>query len=41
LSPQRAARRVLPDWGPYAVSKTGLDMLVKIYAGEIGKTRCA
>jgi NAD(P)-dependent dehydrogenase (short-subunit alcohol dehydrogenase family) len=26
-------------WGPYAVSKAGLDMLVRIYAGEIAKTR--
>jgi NAD(P)-dependent dehydrogenase (short-subunit alcohol dehydrogenase family) len=26
-------------WGPYAVSKAGLEMLVKIYAGEIAKTR--
>jgi NAD(P)-dependent dehydrogenase (short-subunit alcohol dehydrogenase family) len=34
-----AARRVLPYWGPYAVSKAGLEMLVKIYAGEITKTR--
>ena len=33
------ARGVFPYWGPYAVSKVGLEMLVKIYAGEIGKTR--
>jgi NAD(P)-dependent dehydrogenase (short-subunit alcohol dehydrogenase family) len=33
------ARRVRPYWGPYAVSKAGLEMLVKIYAGEIAKTR--
>jgi NAD(P)-dependent dehydrogenase (short-subunit alcohol dehydrogenase family) len=33
------ARRVSPYWGPYAVSKAGLEMLVKIYAGEITKTR--
>ena len=33
------ARRVSPYWGPYAVSKAGLEMLVKIYAGEIAKTR--
>ena len=33
------ARGVFPYWGPYAVSKAGLDMLVKIYAGEIAKTR--
>jgi NAD(P)-dependent dehydrogenase (short-subunit alcohol dehydrogenase family) len=33
------ARGVFPYWGPYAVSKAGLEMLVKIYAGEIAKTR--
>src|SRR6516162_8404024 len=33
------ARRVSPYWGPYAVSKAALEMLVKIYAGEIAKTR--
>ena len=33
------ARGVFPYWGPYAVSKAGLEMLVKIYAGEISKTR--
>jgi len=27
-----------PYWGPYAVSKAGLEMLVKIYAGEIAQT---
>ena len=32
-------RGVFPYWGPYAVSKAGLEMLVKIYAGEIAKTR--
>ena len=32
------ARRTFPYWGPYAISKTGLEMLVKIYAGEIAKT---
>jgi len=32
-------RGVHPYWGPYAVSKAGLEMLVKIYAGEISKTR--
>jgi NAD(P)-dependent dehydrogenase (short-subunit alcohol dehydrogenase family) len=32
-------RGVHPYWGPYAVSKAGLEMLVKIYAGEITKTR--
>jgi NAD(P)-dependent dehydrogenase (short-subunit alcohol dehydrogenase family) len=29
----------LPYWGPYAVSKAGLEMLVKLYAGEVAKTR--
>jgi NAD(P)-dependent dehydrogenase (short-subunit alcohol dehydrogenase family) len=33
------ARGVFPYWGPYAVSKAGLEMLVKIYASEIAKTR--
>jgi len=33
------AHGVFPYWGPYAVSKAGLEMLVKIYAGEIAKTR--
>jgi NAD(P)-dependent dehydrogenase (short-subunit alcohol dehydrogenase family) len=33
------ARGVFPYWGPYALSKAGLEMLVEIYAGEIGKTR--
>jgi NAD(P)-dependent dehydrogenase (short-subunit alcohol dehydrogenase family) len=33
------ARAVFPYWGPYAVSKAGLEMLVKLYAGEITKTR--
>jgi NAD(P)-dependent dehydrogenase (short-subunit alcohol dehydrogenase family) len=33
------ARGVFPYWGPYAISKAGLEMLVKIYAGEIAKTR--
>src|SRR5207302_10714168 len=28
-----------PYWGPYAVSKAGLEMLVKTYAGAIAKTR--
>jgi NAD(P)-dependent dehydrogenase (short-subunit alcohol dehydrogenase family) len=32
------ARSVCPYWGPYAVSKAALEMLVKIYAGEITKT---
>jgi len=33
------AHGIFPDWGPYAVSKPSLDKLVKIYAGEISKTR--
>ena len=33
------ARGVFPYWGPYAVSKASLGMLVKAYAGEISKTR--
>jgi NAD(P)-dependent dehydrogenase (short-subunit alcohol dehydrogenase family) len=33
------ARGVFPYWGPYAISKAGLEMLVKIYAGEVTKTR--
>lgn len=33
------ARSVHPYWGPYAVSKAGLEMLVRLYAGEITKTR--
>lgn len=32
-------RDSLAYWGPYAVSKTALEMLVKIYAAEIAKTR--
>src|ERR1700760_2479243 len=32
------AHGVHPYWGPYAISKAGLEMLVKIYAGEITKT---
>ena len=35
----RVAHRSPPYWGPYAVSKAGLEMLVRIYAGEIAKTR--
>ena len=34
-----AARTALPYWGPYAISKAGLEMLVRLYAGEIAKTR--
>jgi NAD(P)-dependent dehydrogenase (short-subunit alcohol dehydrogenase family) len=33
------AHGVHPYWGAYAVSKAGLEMLVKIYAGETTKTR--
>lgn len=33
------ARLASAYWGPYAVSKAGLEMLVKIYACEISKTR--
>jgi NAD(P)-dependent dehydrogenase (short-subunit alcohol dehydrogenase family) len=33
------AAGVFPYWGAYAVSKAGLEMLVKTYAGEIAKTR--
>ncbi len=33
-----AAQRVFAYWGPYAVSKAGLDMLVRIYAAEIENT---
>ena len=32
-------RDSLAYWGPYVVSKTGLEMLVRIYAAEIAKTR--
>ncbi len=34
----RAAEGLLAYWGPYAVSKAALDMLVSIYAAEIEKT---
>ncbi|HZT88091.1 MAG TPA: SDR family NAD(P)-dependent oxidoreductase [Stellaceae bacterium] len=33
------AEAPLPYWGPYAVSKAGLETLVKIYAGELRLTR--
>lgn len=33
------ARGAFPYWGPYAVSKAGLEMLVRVYAGEVAKTR--
>lgn len=32
------ARRVVPYWGAYAASKAALDMLVGIYAAEVGHT---
>ncbi len=32
-------RDTLAYWGPYAVSKIGLEMLVRIYAAEISNTR--
>jgi NAD(P)-dependent dehydrogenase (short-subunit alcohol dehydrogenase family) len=35
----RAARTTSAYWGPYAVSKAGLEMLVRIYAAEIAKTK--
>ena len=34
----RVARASPAYWGPYAVSKASLEMLVKVYAGEIAKT---
>jgi NAD(P)-dependent dehydrogenase (short-subunit alcohol dehydrogenase family) len=34
----RLARDALPYYGPYAVSKAGLETLVRIYAGEIART---
>jgi NAD(P)-dependent dehydrogenase (short-subunit alcohol dehydrogenase family) len=34
----RVGRDALPYWGPYAVSKAGLETMVRIYAGEIAKT---
>ncbi len=33
-----AGREGAAYWGPYAVAKAGLEMLVRIYAGEIAKT---
>jgi len=35
----RAARGLYAYWGPYAVSKAGLEMLVQIYAAEIARTQ--
>jgi len=34
----RAAHELYAYWGPYAVSKAGLEMLVRIYAAEIANT---
>ena len=34
-----SGRDTLAYWGPYAVSKIGLEMLVRIYAAEISNTR--
>jgi NAD(P)-dependent dehydrogenase (short-subunit alcohol dehydrogenase family) len=33
------ARAVFPYWGAYAVSKAALEMMVKVYAGEVTKTK--
>ena len=33
------AREALPYYGPYAVSKAGLETMVRIYAGEVARTR--
>ncbi len=33
-----AARKCLAYWGPYAVSKAGLETLVKTYAAEVART---
>ncbi len=35
----RLGRDALPYYGPYAVAKAGLETLVRIYAGEIARTR--
>jgi len=34
----RLGRDALPYYGPYAVSKSGLETLVRIYAGEVART---
>jgi NAD(P)-dependent dehydrogenase (short-subunit alcohol dehydrogenase family) len=34
-----AARDSFPYWGAYAASKAALEMMVKVYAGEVHKTR--
>jgi NAD(P)-dependent dehydrogenase (short-subunit alcohol dehydrogenase family) len=33
------ARDALPYYGPYAISKAGLETMVRIYAGEVARTR--
>jgi NAD(P)-dependent dehydrogenase (short-subunit alcohol dehydrogenase family) len=33
------AREALPYYGPYAVSKAGLEAMIRIYAGEVARTR--
>ena len=33
------ARDALPYYGPYAVSKAGLEAMIRIYAGEVANTR--
>src|SRR5437773_2259504 len=33
------AREALPYYGPYAVSKAGLETMVRIYAGEVARTQ--
>jgi NAD(P)-dependent dehydrogenase (short-subunit alcohol dehydrogenase family) len=35
----RLGRDALPYYGPYAVSKAGLEALVRIYAGEVARSR--
>jgi NAD(P)-dependent dehydrogenase (short-subunit alcohol dehydrogenase family) len=35
----RLARDAPPYYGPYAVAKAGLETLVRIYAGEVARTR--
>lgn len=34
-----AAAKGVPYWGGYAVSKAGLEAMVKVYAGEMAKTK--
>src|SRR5205814_8745780 len=33
------ARQAMPNYGTYAVSKAGLEAMVRIYAGEVARTR--